>query len=176
MPKKLKPLLFVGGGIVLVAVLAFFVAPKILGGSLHIQVGGGQTEAAATVPTQTPEPAELHGIPVTLGERVVNLADPGGFRYLKVEIVLDLASEDVDPSKMNAAKLTEEQTKLGDELGGVKPQIQDIVTTVLTSKSVGDVSTTEGKEAMKAQLKEQLQPVVKDHTIVAVYFAQFLIQ
>lgn len=176
--KKIKKLLPIIGGVLFMGALVFVILPKFFGGPLQINVGGAQAAATTVVQVKTVEvPAQPdRGIPVTLGERVVNLADPGGFRYLKVEIVLGLSEEGKDTSKLTADKITAEQTRLGTELGPLKPQIQDVVTTVLTSKTVADLSTAEGKDAVKAELSEKLQPLLKDQKIAGVYFAQFLIQ
>lgn len=136
---------------------------------LTVNIGGKQAEAA---PQQQPE----RGIPVSLGERVVNLADPGGFRYLKAEVVVELAVEGVDPEKLSPEELKHEQEALSAEFQPWQPQIQDVLTMVLTSKTVADVSTPEGKEALKQELKDRLQPLFHDHEIKAVYLAQFVIQ
>lgn len=136
---------------------------------LNVNIGGKQAEAA---PQQQPE----RGIPVSLGERVVNLADPGGFRYLKAEVVVELAVEGVDPEKLSPQELKHEQEALSAEFQPWQPQIQDVLTMVLTSKTVADVSTPEGKEALKQELKDRLQPLFHDHEIKAVYLAQFVIQ
>jgi hypothetical protein len=72
---------------------------------LNVNIGGKQAEAA---PQEPPE----RGIPISLGERVVNLADPGGFRYLKAEVVVELAVEGMDPEKMSPEELAHEQEAL----------------------------------------------------------------
>lgn len=136
---------------------------------LNVNIGGKQAEAA---PQKPPE----RGIPISLGERVVNLADPGGFRYLKAEVVVELAVEGVDPEKLSPEELKREQEALSAEFQPWQPQIQDVLTMVLTSKTVADVSTPEGKEALKQELKDRLQPLFHDHEIKAVYLAQFVIQ
>lgn len=136
---------------------------------LNVNIGGKQAEAA-------PQEQPKRGIPISLGERVVNLADPGGFRYLKAEVVVELAVEGVDPEKLNPEELKREQEALSAEFQPWQPQIQDTLTMVLTSKTVADVSTPEGKEALKQELKDRLQPLFHDHEIKAVYLAQFVIQ
>ncbi len=136
---------------------------------LSINIGGKQAEAA-------PQSKPQRGIPVSLGERVVNLADPGGFRYLKAEIVVELVVEGVDPEKLSAEELKHEQDALASELQPWQPQIQDVLTMVLSSKTVADVSTPEGKQALKQELMDRLQPLFHDHEIKAVYLAQFVIQ
>jgi flagellar FliL protein len=175
MKKVLKPVGLIVGGLALIGVLFMVVLPRVLGGPLSIEVGGA-AEATTVTPVEPTEVVEKRGVPVSLGERVVNLADPGGFRYLKVEIVLSLTGEDLDASGLAGEKLVEEQHKLENDLAAVKPEIQDILTTVLTSKTVADVSTADGKAAVKVELMTRLAPLFHELEIADIYFAQFLIQ
>lgn len=173
-----KKLLMIVGPLVCIAALYFLVLPKV-----NIQIGSAQPAATPIVaegvggehaePTEVVE--EKHGFPLPLPERVVNLADPGGYRYLKTELVLELNDENV---KVGAEGVAAAQTELTNELATVMPQIQDIVTTVLTTKTVADVSTAAGKDLVKAELIEKLAPLLEEHEheLMAIYFQQFLIQ
>jgi flagellar FliL protein len=160
----------------LVLVLALLAASSLgvvrLPVVLKVAIGGQPAEAAPQKGHKTPE----RGIPVSLGERVVNLADPGGFRYLKAEIVVELAVDGIDPERLSVEKLKHEKELLAKEIEPWQPQIQDVLTMVLTSKTVADVSTPEGKEALKQELADRLQPLFHHHEIKAVYLAQFVIQ
>lgn len=183
-----KKLLMIVGPLVFVAALIFFVLPKV-----SIQIGSAQPVATETATDAGGEHAaeveeEKHGIPYPLAERVVNLADPGGYRYLKIEVVLDLYAEAAESGGGGGGggghgggetdALEVAQTELKKQLGPVLPQMQDIVTTILTSKTVAEVSTAEGKAAVKAELLEALAPLLEKHhqELLAIYFQQFLIQ
>lgn len=188
-----KKLLMIVGPLLLAVVLVMVVLPKFFGTGLSIQIGsaepaatattaGGETaaaddeHAAESEDAADEETAHETGVPFSLGDRVVNLSDPGGFRYLKVEIVLDLELEEVDAAELSGEEIAHLQEELDAELTAIKPQIQDVVTSVLTARSVADVSTVAGKEAIKAELLERLNPLLHEQEIIAVYFAQFLIQ
>lgn len=163
----------VGALIVVALVGAVFVLPSLVPGGISIQLGNS---SSAEAPSAPPPVGVDVGVPVTLGERVVNLADPGGFRYLKTEIVLSLHVPGVVGSELSTEQLEKEQATLNARLEPIKPQIQDILTSVLTAKTVAEVTTPEGKEALRKQLIESLQPLLRQHQITGLYFAQFVIQ
>lgn len=158
--------------VVVVALIGALVllGPRLFPGLINIQVGNG---GAAAAPPAVYSSAQ---VPVTLGERVVNLADPGGFRYLKTEIVLNFAGPGIADVGVDPDKLAQEQARLNLVIEPVRPQVQDILTMVLTSRTVADVSTAEGKEALKEELRELLQPLFPDYRLDAIYFTQFIIQ
>ncbi len=139
---------------------------------------------------QTAEPAKSaskeHHMTVSLGERVVNLADPGGYRYLKVEVVVEVAVDEKTYQKLKTGGGGGQGGGHGGGVGGtdplraelehVWPKIQDALTMVLTSKTSDQLLTPEGKEELKAELLEHLQPAFGDYHITAVYLTQFVIQ
>jgi len=134
-------------------------------------------QSADSKPSTVPE----HHLTVSLGERVVNLADPGGYRYLKAEVVVAVAVDQKTYEKLTAGGggghggggTTD---PLRAELEPVWPKIQDTLTMVLTSKTAAELSTPEGKEQLKAELAEKLQPAFGDYHITEVYLTQFVIQ
>lgn len=127
--------------------------------------------------------AKEHHLTLSLGERVVNLADPGGYRYLKAEIVVEVAVDQKTYERLHSASGggghgggSGNTDPLRVELEHSWPKIQDTLTMVLTSKTVDDVSTPEGKERLKAELAQQLQPAFGAYQITDVYLTQFIIQ
>jgi flagellar FliL protein len=154
-----------------VAALVFAV-PMITGKSLLSDSASAESTPVATVAPEIPE----HGVTYSNGERVVNLADTGGFRYLKTEIVLEIIVEDVDPMKLRGDGLQKARDDLQSELAPLEPQIQDVITLLLSSKTVADVSTPEGKAALKAELLDVLGDVIGEERLLDLYFTQFVIQ
>jgi flagellar FliL protein len=147
-------------------------APFVLNITIN-QSGDGGNSAA---------PAEKH-LTVSLGERIVNLADPGGYRYLKTEIVVEVAIDQKTYERLTAAGGGGghgggggSTDPLRAELEHSWPKIQDTLTMVLTSKTVDELTTPEGKEHLKDELREELQPAFGDYKITEVYLTQFVIQ
>jgi flagellar FliL protein len=164
--------------VLVVAGAGFFVlggagaAPFVLNITINQSGDGGKSAA----------PAEKH-LTVSLGERIVNLADPGGYRYLKTEIVVEVAIDQKTYERLTAAGGGGghgggggSTDPLRAELEHSWPKIQDTLTMVLTSKTVDELATPEGKEHLKDELREKLQPAFGDYKITEVYLTQFVIQ
>jgi flagellar FliL protein len=147
-------------------------APFVLNITINQSGDGGKSAAPAEKP-----------LTVSLGERIVNLADPGGYRYLKTEIVVEVAIDQKTYERLTAAGGGGghgggggSTDPLRAELEHSWPKIQDTLTMVLTSKTVDELATPEGKERLKDELREKLQPAFGDYKITEVYLTQFVIQ
>ncbi len=148
---------------ILVGVLFFFVLG--LGGGLfliwqklgHLQGLGDSAQAAAEAEKAKPEPA---GKLVPLETFIVNLADPGGNRYLRVTMDLEVSG----------GKPAEE------ELAARIPHLRDAVLMILPTKRYADISTTEGKTAMREELAQALNGLLAKARVNRIYFKEFVIQ
>ncbi|RME82640.1 MAG: hypothetical protein D6775_10360, partial [Caldilineae bacterium] len=139
--KLLMPLLMVlavvslGVGLLLSGLLPF-----------TIQIGTGDAAAAAAAPPPTPTPlpyfqpppeldALVGGIYYETGQRIVNLADPGGYRYLRTEIVLEFLPDTPDFYQLEGEKRLAAEEAFRARVDRQRPLIEDVITTVLTSKT-----------------------------------------
>ena len=93
-------------------------------------------------------------------ERVINLADVGGGRYLRVKMAVEY-------------KKNEELTA---ELKEKNAEIMDGLLSVIRSKSVEDVQPVEQLEKIKAEVKKEINSKLKNGKIEKIYFTDFLIQ
>ena len=117
------------------------------------------------------------GIMFPLGQRIVNLADPGGYRYLRVDITLEFLPESVEFYRLPPEQREEEEAKIKEDLMKQKPVIDDVVISVLSSKTFAEVFTLEGKQQLKEELKEKLnEALAGEHYVGAVYFTDFVVQ
>ncbi|MDW8059397.1 MAG: flagellar basal body-associated FliL family protein [Thermomicrobium sp.] len=160
----------------------------LLGGAGFFLLGGAGAAPFVlniTINQSADSPADPteHHLTVSLGERIVNLADPGGYRYLKAEVVVEVAVDQKTYEKLTAGGGGgghggggSSTDPLRAELEHVWPKIQDTLTMVLSSKTAEELSTLEGKEQLKAELAEKLQPAFGDYHITHVYLTQFVIQ
>jgi flagellar FliL protein len=149
-----------------------FAVPMITGKSVLSDGASADATPVETVVMAVPD----KGVTFTVGERVVNLADPGGFRYLKTEIVLEVIVEGVDPTNLRGESLLAARDELGIDMEPLEPQLHDVITLLLSSKTVEDVSTPEGKSALKAELLDALGEVIGEERLLDLYFTQFVIQ
>ena len=138
-------------------------------------------EAIATeVPKEEVLPGE--GIMIDTGTKIINLAEPGGRRYIRIGVVLEFVPPEEDPeAKPVAAEgegaaidpLVEEFTN---EVNARLPMINDTVITLLSSKSFEQLYTTEGKEALRHEIMEKIQSLMPHDELLGVYFTEFVVE
>jgi flagellar FliL protein len=108
------------------------------------------------------EPEEVE---VTIGpmykmdSMIVNLADRGGKRYLRVTMQFELSTPEV---------LEEIEKRL--------PQIRDSILMILPAKQYNQISTTEGKIALREEIMTRLNGYLKTGAINTIYFTEFVVQ
>jgi len=90
---------------------------------------------------------------------VVNLNDPGGKRYLKAKIELEYSSIEVK-----------------NELTARLPQLRDVILLHLSSKSMEEIQSTDGKIELRSSLIMRINQITKAGKIRNLYFTQFVIQ
>jgi flagellar FliL protein len=98
------------------------------------------------------------GIEMPLDEFLVNL-NGGGDHYLKVSLSLGLKKG-----------LTEEEAKKR-----IAP-MRDAILTVLSSKSLKDLSETKNRDTLKEELKVKINEAAPEEPVVKVYFTAFATQ
>jgi len=126
--------------------------------------GGGEAQAA-----KEPEPhgaageaaggGHQAGSVVPLDSFVVNLADEDSQRYLKVTMKVEFFSDQI-PARFNTRQA----------------QIRDLLLTLLSSKTVDDVRSVEGKSQLRDEIIARVNRVLDDDVVKAVYFAEFIVQ
>lgn len=138
---------------------------KILIAVVVLAIGGGgawwmmrgKTEAAGPPPEPGPETRGL----VTFEPFLVNLADAGGTRFLKLNLQLVVADKDAELHIL--------------ETPVVVSQLRSAILELLTQQEAATLVTTDGKAALKALIKERANHVVHDK-VIDVLFAEFVVQ
>lgn len=111
---------------------------------------------------ETEETAETSG---ELGEIyeletfIVNLSGDSGNHYLKVKISLELNSKNVSI-----------------EIDKRLAQFRDSILTLLSSKTMQDVKSLEGKAQIRAEIITILNQYLKTGKVINVYFGDFIVQ
>ncbi len=182
-----KWLIIGGAAALLLFGVGYFVVPSGLPKPIQIQLQIGPTQAQTSTPVPV-EPAgpvapvvqtvpRGNGILFPLGERVVNLADPGGYRYLRVSITLEFLPESAEFYRLPPDKRVAEEERFKEELARQKPIIDDLVISILSSKTFAEIFSLEGKQQLKEELMEQLNASLGEGKYVgAVYFTDFVVQ
>lgn len=137
-------------------------------------------EAIATeVPKEEVLPGE--GIMIDTGTKIINLAEPGGRRYIRIGVVLEFVPPEEDPEAKPAAEGEGEAVNpaidaFTTEVNAKLPMINDTVITLLSSKSFEQLYTTEGKEVLRLEIMEKIQSLMPHDELLGVYFTEFVVE
>ncbi len=103
------------------------------------------------------EEKPLIGKIIPIDTFVVNLAGSKGRRIAKVNMELEIEGE-----------------KIQEEIEVRKAQIRDIIIIQLSAKSYDEISTREGKEKLREEIKDTVNGFLKRGKILNVYFTDFI--
>lgn len=118
------------------------------------QVIKGEAEAQSK---DLAEEKSFIGKVIPLETFIVNLSGTKGRRIAKVNMELELQGDRVQV-----------------EIDKRKAQIRDIIIIILSSKTYDEVSTREGKDALKNEIKDTLNAFLTKGKILNVYFTEFI--
>jgi flagellar FliL protein len=90
---------------------------------------------------------------------IVNLADQGRNRYLRVTMDLEIAAS------VDAAKITERL-----------PQIRDSILMILPSKQFDEIASMEGKIALRDEILAKLNSLFGSNVVTNIFFTEFVVQ
>ncbi len=141
-----------GSGKLLIIILAVVVLLGAGGAVYYLKFMRAASSGAAVAKKEKPV---AYALPTFL----VNLADPGGKRFLKVTMNLELS--------------TKEAT---DECKSKDAQLRDLILTVLSSQESGDIVSPGDKVRLKNQLVKALNRILATGKVEEIYFTDFLIQ
>lgn len=104
----------------------------------------------------TKSPDEV-GKVIPLETFVVNLAGSKGRKVLKVNMELEIKGQEVIQ-----------------EIENRKAQIRDFIIIILSSKSYDEVSAKEGKDALRNEIKDNINSFLSKGKIINVYFTELI--
>ena len=114
---------------------------------------------------------------VTLEERVLNLKSSAvTSSYVKVQIALEFADPDHKWIGLEGEALMGANESFTAEMEGDIHRIWDSITDVIGSKTIEDVSTAEGRDELKTELREAINQEVHTQQVENVYFVTFVTQ
>jgi flagellar FliL protein len=145
-------------GLLIIAVVAVL----LLGGGGAYWMLVVRAAAPADTPKKAAEPAKPGGGIVPLEAFVVNLADPGGERYLRVTLSLVVADE-------------AEAKELGED-AVTKARIRSAVLELLAQQVSDTLVTPDGKTSLKKAIAEHVSHAVPGLQVSDVLFSEFVVQ
>lgn len=131
-PAKSKKLLIIGAVVVLLLVIAGAAAAWVLSNRHAADEDGQETEARSSSPLAAPTFLPLETM-------VVNLADPGGERFVQVGITLELRD-----------------TKTADTVKQYMPSIRSGILMLLSQRNSDELLMREGKEKLAADIAREV--------------------
>jgi flagellar basal body-associated protein FliL len=177
-----KPVLLGLGGLLAVTAIGAAVFVFVLGPS----------DGAAAEGESTPSPAirveGRLGPRVVLESRVFNLlATPGETQaYVKLETVIEFETADAAwgdvmlgcPSSPHECEATEEALleEFAQHIGSGITLIEDAITTIVSSKPLREVSTPEGKAALREEIRAAVATLIPHPAVHRVLFTDFVTQ
>ncbi len=151
----------------------------------------------APIPKAPSVPLEIkagQGIMFDTGTKIVNLADPSGRRYIKTNIILEYAPNDITyflenkdqtaaadgaqqpKAEAGAAPVMTYADRFKQELEPKRPLIDDTIITLLSSKNFDQVYSAGGKEELRKEIMAMLNSRMPEYRIIFVYFTEFTVQ
>jgi flagellar FliL protein len=149
------------GAIVVGVVLSLFVIKPMLSDSSDTGTSDGE-EAAQTEPRDDDSHGEKGkggSVIYSIKDIVVNPASSGGSRYLSVSFGFELDSD-------RMARKFEERDAM----------IRDALITILSSKTVAELTDPKQKEIVRYQIKKRVETLMKSEEIAGVYYTDFVLQ
>ena len=133
------------------------------------------------------------GIILDTGTKIVNLAEPGGKKYIRTNVVLEFAPNDpvyfsttVEESGSSSAHGEDTTTTVSasaayeseflSELDTRMPVINDAIITLLSTKDFEDVYTAEGKDVLRNEIMAAVNSRLPEYHVIYVYFTEFVMQ
>lgn len=101
------------------------------------------------------------GVNYDLSIFTVNLIDPSGVRYLKVGISMSLPSKNKD---------------LATEIENRLPKLKDTVITILSSKTFEEITTPQGKIALRQEILRRINSILTKGKVMEIYLTEFVVQ
>lgn len=118
------------------------------------QAGGHGEEAKSSHATKVGD-----AIMYAIDDIVVNPSGTGGSRFLSVSFGFELGN-----------------ATLAGEFEAREPLVRDALITILSSKSVAQLTDSREKEIMRYQVKKRLEQLLKTDQLVGVYYTDFVLQ
>lgn len=150
-----KIFIFIGGGVVLLLIIVFVAVKMFIAPAAKEKAA---TEEAAAVETEV-EPEyvkELYSFEQAI---IVNIAETNGQRYLKVNIQLEL-----------------DKPETAEELEARKPQVLDLIISIMSAKTLDEVSNVVGRNRLKREIVDRINAELVTGKVVNIYFTEFVIQ
>ncbi|MHB8620776.1 MAG: flagellar basal body-associated FliL family protein [Chloroflexota bacterium] len=193
-PSLVSPrnILIVVGVVAWLAVVVLFVIPRFTAKApaaapAGTQVASAQGQAAAAVQPATAAgtgeaaiaagPKAVSAPEVTIDGRVINLAGNTGYKYIKLSLVVQFADPTHKFAKAKADALKTMNAAFLADNPGMLAAFNDILTSTVSGDTAGDLSTPQGKQALRQALITRFnQALGGRQQVTYINFTDFVMQ
>lgn len=167
-----------GGAVLFAAAFWFYIKPNYMDAKPAPVYTAEQVASAPRPTVILGKPIPGEGRPTNSPEGLIlNLQAPATSpNYVKAVIALEFESEDPPWVGVKGAALEARNAHFAEELQPEMHKILDAVATVVGSKTAGEVSSTEGREHLKAELIEAINHHLPGLKVEHIYFETFITQ
>jgi hypothetical protein len=167
-----------GGAVLFAAAFWFYIKPNYMDAQPPVVYTEEQIAGAPRPTVILGKPISGHGPTTNAPDGLIlNLRAPASApNYVKAIIALEFESEDPPWVGVKGPALEAKNAHFAEELQPEMHKILDAVATVVGSKSADEVSTTEGREHLKAELIEAINHHLPGHKVEHIYFETFITQ
>jgi flagellar protein FliL len=128
----------------------------------------------------TPEPVETlvapgKGIIVTTSTKIINLSGTTGNKYIRVAVSLEFNPTSPTYAEMKAEEKTAYMAEFQTEVTAKMPIIDDVIITLISTKTFDQLYTADGKEKLRSELIHGLNERLEELKIIQIYFTEFVI-
>lgn len=160
-PRAQKPTLFIILSVVNMLIVAGVGALLYMGKKKeaekptidHVIQGEAQTQHE-----EAQRESEFIGTLIPMETFLVNLAGSRGGKLARINMELEVDTSEVQ-----------------EEIDRRKPQIRDIIIILLSSKTYSQISTAEGKEQLRNEIRDTVNPFLTKGKIKRVYYTEFIL-
>lgn len=151
--------------VIILSIVGFVLVAGLGAGFFVMWTKINQLSAATVQEAQEEDPAAAEaeanklGPIMSLNPFVVNLADDGGSRYLRMTVELELSDE-----------------LLREEVSTRLPQIRNAMLMILPSRTMAQINSTEGKEALRKEIIAALNEILTKGEIKNIFYTEFVVQ
>lgn len=142
----------------------------------HGETGTSYEPPTSIAPAALLEIRPGQGLMIDTGSKIVNLADPTGRRYIRVNIVLEFSPTQLEYYSMGHEEQSGYVAAFNEDINSKMPVINDIMISLLSGKTFEDVYSAEGKEYVRQEIMHQLNTKLPEYRVIFVYFTEFVVQ
>jgi flagellar basal body-associated protein FliL len=147
------------------------------------QASGHETEEGnSTTPKEGETPAAEttyapgDGIMFNMATKIINLADAGARKYIRLTMVLEFAPTNPEYKSLPEEEKLTYMSEFEAEIENVMPIMDDVVITHLSTKTFEDLYTANGKEMLRTELITAISERIEEFHLISVYFTEFVVQ